>query len=343
MSRLTAIGLSLFVLCLLPVPVQAQFGSNSGNNTVTLTGTVLSESANRPIAQARVELHDSGGNLISEGSTNESGEFSFRFIQRNTYILNVSAVGYESQDMHVDLSFTSDRGITVILRPVPEKSDSSGPVSSVSAHEMSMPQKARELLASGEKKIYEDKDPKGGLADLQQAVAIAPGFYEAYYQIGMAYLSANQTEEAEKAFLKSIDVSGDKYGEAQVGLGALLLNAGKADEGEKDVRHGIELSPNFWLGYYELGRALMNKNQVADAEKAAEQARSLAPNSPLVYRLLANVHMAEKNYPALLQDLDAYIKLDPDSPAGLRAKQLRDQVAQKVGDQKPAETGSQPK
>jgi tetratricopeptide (TPR) repeat protein len=201
---------------------------------------------------------------------------------------------------------------------------------------MSMPQKARDLVASGEKKIYHDKNPQGGLQDLQQAIAIAPGYYEAYYQTAMAYVSLGKSADAEKAFRQSIDISGDKYGEAAVGLGALMVNAGNSAEGEKDIRHGIELNPNFWLGYFELGRVLLNQKNFTDAGKAADQARSLAPASPIVYRLLSNVHLNEKNYAALLQDLDAYIKLDPDSPAGLRAKELRTQVAQKVGDEKPA-------
>jgi hypothetical protein len=51
------------------------------------------------------------------------------------------------------------------------------------------------------------------------------------------------------------------------------------------------------------------------------------------------VHLNERNYAALLQDLDAYIKLDPDSPAGLRAKELRTQVAQKVGEANPIAAG----
>jgi hypothetical protein len=40
--------------------------------------------------------------------------------------------------------------------------------------------------------------------------------------------------------------------------------------------------------------------------------------------------MRQKNYTDLLGDLDAYIKLDPDSPAGLRAVQMREQVAQEA-------------
>jgi hypothetical protein len=58
----------------------------------------------------------------------------------------------------------------------------------------------------------------------------------------------------------------------------------------------------------------------------------LSPGTAVIYRLLSNIHLRQKNYPALLRDLDAYIKLDPDSPAGLRAKQMRDQVQAKIAE-----------
>jgi Tfp pilus assembly protein PilF len=339
MTRLAPFALGLCCFALLPHRALAQRGMAGSTNTVSVTGTVFSDSHNQRVSQASVRLCDSGGNQVSETVANDSGEFFFRGINRTTYILSVSANGFQSQDVHLDLSFGSDRGMSVYLKPLRSSSSAPAPASSVSTHEMSMPQKARDLVAAGEKKIYQSKNPQGGLHDLQLAIAVAPGYYEAYYQTAMAYVSLGKSADAEKAFRQSIDISGDKYGEAAVGLGALLVNSGNSAEGEKDIRHGIELNPNFWLGYYELGRVLLSQKNFADAGKAGEQARSLAPASPIVYRLLSNVHLNEKNYSALLQDLDAYIKLDPDSPAGLRAKELRTQVAQKVGDEKPGAVG----
>jgi len=340
MTRLARFALSFWCFVLLPHQTLAQRGGTGGSvNTVSVTGTVFSDSHNQRVSQAAVRLCDSGGNQVAETIANDSGEFFFRGIERTTYILSISANGFQSQDVHLDLSFGSDRGMSVFLKSLPGNSPAPASASSVSTHEMSMPQKARDLVKSGEKKIYQDQNPQGGLQDLQQAIAIAPGYYEAYYQTAMAYVSLGNSAEAEKAFRQAIDISADKYGEAAVGLGALLVNKGNSADGEKDIRHGIELNPNFWLGYYELGRVLLNQKNFADAGKAAEQARSLAPASPIVYRLLSNVHLNEKNYPALLQDLDAYIKLDPDSPAGIRAKELRTQVAQKVGDAKPPAAG----
>jgi cytochrome c-type biogenesis protein CcmH/NrfG len=53
------------------------------------------------------------------------------------------------------------------------------------------------------------------------------------------------------------------------------------------------------MGHYELGRALFYQNRVADALKCAERARALQPNAPVLYRLLANIHLSQHNDSAL--------------------------------------------
>ena len=196
-----------------------------------------------------------------------------------------------------------------------------------------MPKKARDLVYSGKQKIVYGKNVQGGLEDFRAATAIAPDYYEAYYQIGMTYLQLGQREEAKNSFRKSIELSNEKYGEPLIGMGTILVDQADNPEGEKMIRHGLELSPNLWLGYYELGRVCLAENDLAQAKKAGQQARSLMPNAGIVYRLLANVHMREKDYPALLDDIDTYLKLDPDSPAAAHAKQMRDEVVQKIHDE----------
>jgi tetratricopeptide (TPR) repeat protein len=324
--------LCIAILALISIPVIPQ--NVFAQDAVSLTGTIYSEKSKRPIDQATVRLCDTGGNLIEQTITTDSGQFDFRGIRRSNYILTVDAPGYLSDTLHVELSFTSDRGISVYLRPNASDPAAVFSAANISAHEMSMPQKARDLLASGEKKLYSDKNPQAGLVDFQQAVSVAPTFYEVYYQIGMAYLTLGTRDEAEKSFRKSIEVSNDKYGEPVIGLASLLIDTGDLPQSEKMIRHGLELSPNDWFGYYQLGRILFTENKVAEAQKSAEQARSLAPNAAIVYRLLSNIHLSQKNYPALVEDLDAYIKLDPDSPAGVRAKEIRNQVQENISKDK---------
>ena len=206
-----------------------------------------------------------------------------------------------------------------------------------------MPQKARDLVYSGKQKVYYGKNLADGLTDFQSAVAIAPDYYEAYYQIGMTLMQQGKLQDAESNFRKSIDLSKDTYGEPVIGMGTMLLDKSDNAGGEKMIRHGLELSPNFWLGYYELGRACLAENQLGEAKKAAQQARSLMPNAGIVYRLLANIHMREKDYPALLDDIDTYLKIDPNSPAGAHAREMRAQVMQKIRDEKVVTENDAPK
>jgi tetratricopeptide (TPR) repeat protein len=295
----------------------------------TLNGTVYYAGGNTPAENIVVELHTNEGSLFAPQTTNSNGWFEFRGLPRGIYVIAINLSGFEPISFSVDLTLTSSRGNVIYLRPF--ANDAASHAASISAHELSMPQKARDLVESGKKKLYTEKDANGGLADFQQAVSIAPGYYEASYQMAMAYIALGNRGSAQKSFQQSIESSGDKYGEADIGLGTTLLDTGDFTVGEKTIRRGIELSPDLWLGHYELGRALLNQNRISDAEKAAVEARALAPNAAIVYRLLSNVHLREQNYSAVLGDIDAYLKLDPNSPAGIRAKELRQQIQQKVG------------
>ena len=59
--------------------------------------------------------------------------------------------------------------------------------------EAAMPQSARDLVDSGKKRLYADKNPQKALSDFESAVAKAPGSYEAYYLIGMTYITLRRS------------------------------------------------------------------------------------------------------------------------------------------------------
>jgi tetratricopeptide (TPR) repeat protein len=331
MSRLSAAVTAILIWLIFPAALFAQRMGSADPSQRHLSGTVYLEN-NRPADHVTVELRSTSGSMIAPGITSSSGSFEFYDLASASYALAINQQGYQPIEVTVDLTLTSSNGVLIYLKPLANNPPSAASRSTISTHELSMPQKARDLMDSGKKKLH-DKDAQGALDDFQEAVSTAPDYYEAHYEIALAYLTIGKPDDAEKSFRKSIDVSGDKYSEADVGLGKIMLDKGDIPAGEKLARRGIELNASSWQGYYELGRAQLNAKQLADAQKSAEQARALAPGAPVVYRLLANIHQQEKDFPSLLQDLDAYIKLDPDSPAGTRAKQMRDEVQQKIAAQ----------
>lgn len=167
MNRLCVRSFVLVFLLLTPKNGRAQRGSPGESRTFSVTGTVFNENSKRPVLQARIVLSDGGGNLIEEMTTDDSGQFNFRQIKPSNYILSVSAPGLQPETMHLDLSVMSEKGLSIYLKS--DDSPKPGRVSSVSAHELSIPQGARDLLAAGQKKLYGDKDANAGLLALQQA------------------------------------------------------------------------------------------------------------------------------------------------------------------------------
>jgi tetratricopeptide (TPR) repeat protein len=308
------------------------FGSFA-QRPVILAGYVYCEEKSHSPQNVHVDLRGADQAQLASVTT-DNGQFRFDGLKQAVYTLSVNEPGFEPVTVTVDLSGAPQNDVAICLKRSAKTQDLPKSTT-ISTHELSMPAKARDLMESGKKKLYQDKNSAGGLGDFQQAISLAPTYYEAHYQLAMAYLSLGNAGEAEKSFRRSIEVSGDKYGQANVRLGAILLDHGNSTEGMKAIRRGLQLDPNIWLGHYELGRALLNDKHIREAQDSAEHARLLAPATAIVYRLLANIHLQLNDYPALLQDIDEYLTLDPDSPAGLRARELRDQISQKLASDNP--------
>ncbi len=142
----------------------------------------------------------------------------------------------------------------------------------------------------------------------------------------LAYMRLGQAAQAEQAFQKAIDLSQGRYPEALFGLASLLSNHQRFSEAEPLVRRGLELDGSSWYGQFELARALMGLNRVEPAQKIAEEARKHNPDYPLLHLLLANIHIRKRDYPALLGDLDTFLKLEPNGPTSDQVRQTREKV-----------------
>ena len=95
------------------------------------------------------------------------------------------------------------------------------------------------------------------------------------------------------------------------------------------------------LSHVAVGHALVSACAAAclgrKSEAAAFAARDLKPDNPDVYLLLSEIHRSTHKAAALLQDLDAYLKLAPQGPAAPQVRKLREQVVKFMESQaKPA-------
>jgi tetratricopeptide (TPR) repeat protein len=71
---------------------------------------------------------------------------------------------------------------------------------------------------------------------------------------------------------------------------------------------------------------LFGLNQLEDAEENIREVLRLEPDSAEARLLLADILNRRKDYGALLEDLDEFLKLYPDHPSGVKVKALRDKT-----------------
>ena len=185
----------------------------------------------------------------------------------------------------------------------------------VSVRELSIPPKAHQAFQKGIERLARH-DAAGSLPHFQRAVEEFATYYEAFFEIGAADLKLGRITDAETAFRRSIEVSSGCYAYPMFVLGAILDHQGRYAQAEEVTRRGLHLSPNDWNGHYFLGMALFGLNRLDEAEESVREALRQKPDNVESLRLLADIHIRKRNYSALLEDLDEYLKLDPDSSIG---------------------------
>ena len=315
---------SLLVLLTSVLPALGQ-GRGGSRPTYSISGTVRDDTDQHTMEAVRVDLVKSTGVTISTTFTRGHGEFEFSGLGNGEYSIQVKLNGYEDFQQTVTVFNNSQRNVSVFLsRPITVVR--ANPTTTVSAHELSAPHKARDEFQKGLKLLYSKSDPRGAIPHFQRAIKEFPDYYEAYAQLGGAYFNAGDAKAGESALQKSIELSSGKYPDAFFLLAGQLNNLEEYSAAEPLARKGMALDATSWRGYYELARALTGLKMTEEAEKNAVQARDLNPQFPEVYLILANIHIQTHDYVSLLQDLNGYLKLSPSGPQADQARKTRDKL-----------------
>jgi len=312
------------------------------SRTFSVNGMVWDASNNARLDQVRLELLSSGGAVVETIFTSTNGTFQFSNIGPGTYTLSADKVGYKTVSQKVDV-FNSVYGVQVELAKSPDAETpvNNGP-NTVSVRDLSIPRKARDDMEKGMALLYGQSEYRGSLKAFEKATQEYPDYYEAYAQMGVAYVKLADTVNAEKAFRKSIEVSHERYPDAYVGLAELFLNAHRFTDAESLARKAVEIDSNSWQANSQLARALIELQRPSEAEKSALAAVKLKPDDATLYLVLANVHIQLQNDRALLDDLNHYLKLAPNGSFAEQARRQRDEIQQALAASPGSPTTSSP-
>jgi cytochrome c-type biogenesis protein CcmH/NrfG len=302
---------------------------NSRRARFSISGTLRDSGDNRSIEGAKVDLRAVTGATIGSSFTGVNGGFQFDGIPGGSYIVAVQQAGYDPVNEQVQVGDASIFGMQIELH----RNGASGPVpghgqATVSAHELSAPRKAQEAMAKGTRLLYDKSEYGHSITEFQRAILAYPTYYEAYAQMGIAYVNMGDMANAEQAFRKSYELSDGKYVSACFLLAKLLTYTQRFADAEPIARRGLETDPQSWQSSEELSRALLGQHRAAEAEQYARAAVDIQPKEPRLQILLADIHLETRNYEAMLGDLEKYLELAPNGTFAAKAKETRDKLKQ---------------
>ena len=296
-----------------------------GPHDFIISGTVRRDDMDAPVSGVRLQLLTAAGNIAhSSVLTSDSGDFSFGPFAQGHYEIVAERDGYQPVRIEVEVSRYDQPNLIVRMRKQLIAPNPAGDLTT--AHQLAIPQKARTAFEKGLAKADSRGDYKGAVLDFQRAINIYPDYYEAYAEMGTAYVRLKDFAAAEIALCLSIEMSAQKYVPPLMLLSMLLNDQNRSAEAELLARQVIAADPNAWRGQYELSRALLAQRRLPEAKVSAYAARDLKPDNPDIYLLLSEIHRHTQNPSALLQDIDAYLKLAPQGPAAPQVRKLREQL-----------------
>ena len=286
-----------------------------------ISGTVLLKAGNRPASQVAVKLKSHAAGIFRSVLTDFEGHFEVRSLPPSTYEIVVDEPGFEPAETSAQLDGSSSKLVLYLNSSnLPQTGRNRY---TVSARELKIPGKARGEYEKGLGSLAKE-DLAGSLSHFTKAAQAFADYYEAFYHIGVVETSLGRKDEAMQAFQKAIDLSGGRYAWADFGMGYLLYLEGKPGEAETVIRRGLEVDENSPDGHVILGMTLLRLNRPDEAERSAREALLRKPDFAGAYLVLSDVYARRRDYRAQLQDLDAYLKLQPAGPASERVHQVRE-------------------
>jgi tetratricopeptide (TPR) repeat protein len=217
---------------------------------------------------------------------------------------------------------TLDPAIITIELGEPKKDAPAG-MSAKQIEENNKKQAQMETDFNAAKAAFDSGDYDGAVANLQKIVTQLPTCAACYLSMGDAYSKKNDMENAEKAYLKSVELDPSKP-QAYAALATVYNAQKKFDEANKMSAKANELSEAAGGGdassVFNQGVILWNQGKAADAEPIFLKATKLDPKMADAFYWLGMCRINQGHLPDAKAPFLEYMKL---APTGQYADQVK--------------------
>ncbi len=292
--------------------------------TASLSVRVIELGREQTIEQVKIELTRFPEGVLQVAFTDGSGRLEFSRLAPQSYNVRASKEGYRTAEVSVDIRrCESSKSVVVQMQRIPSEWLLAGTL--VSARVVTIPKQAMAEVMKGIECLNEKKDAPQAIKHFQDAVRLFPNFYEACFMLGVAHMQMKSYREAQQAFEKAIALNA-KFVRPYYPLAVLFTSVKRHEEAERLLLRAIELDPQNWEGPFELARNYANRQLWEKALHYGEIAHARPSPAPKVHLLMADLFSNTGRTDKAIEELEKFIRLDPDSSYLPKAKAAIDHL-----------------
>jgi len=286
-----------------------------------------------PVNDVRVELQNEVGSLLQSDKTHGGGRFGFVGISSGKFIIKVIPVGmdYQEETKTVDVESFSRTGgggdteyVDVYLRRDIRRGNSTpkGPPEAIFVQDV--PADAKKAFESGRGPA--ERGEKGGIADLEKAIAAFPTYFDALLALGTAHMRQKEYAVAYPYLLRAIDVNQRSYS-TYYDLGICFFYLNLLEASQKAADAALTISPDFANAHLLEGMLYRSAGKYKESEAELLKASSLASpaNPEIAWQLALLYNKIGRNDDAIAQ-LQTFLKQSPNNSERKKVEDLIDKL-----------------
>jgi tetratricopeptide (TPR) repeat protein len=288
----------------------------------------VSDDRGKAVPDVYVELLNDVEAMLQRTKTDGSGRFVFQGLSVGIFQIKVQADGtsFIGQTKRVQLERTrAFEQVDFVLGTKRTITSTTGVV-----FVQQVPELARKEYESGVA-LLQKAERREGIDRLKKAIEFFPLYYDALELLGTEYVKLNEFELAIPVLTKAIEVNVRAYHSLNA-LSVAQYNLKQIPQAIESVRRAVALnqksaSANLWLG-----TLLRQTNKLDEAETYLKQADQLAASkSADTHWQLALLYNQLKRYKEAADELELFLKVQPDSRDVAQIKKLIERLRQQSG------------
>jgi tetratricopeptide (TPR) repeat protein len=146
----------------------------------------------------------------------------------------------------------------------------------------------------------------------KKAIRADSQFWEAYYNLGIAYFNNRDFDNALRQF-DIIIQSLPNFEKPYFGRGLIYMRKKQFPQAKADFIKVTEFNPNDFQPFFYLGQISVNLKQYKDANSYLKKASDLNPDYGPIYFEMGNIYFNQKKYRLAIPHYKKAVELDPEN------------------------------